>query len=159
MDDLLTPSIEKDSAGKPLYSARATFFVAFLIGPFGLLLFAALNSSTLGRLKKDARFYIALIALFTAAYAYALYVYGDFTSLKNLAASMRSDRLLHYVPRIGAVLLWALYYQMHKKHFRAMEMFGVKPRSPWAAVVLAIVVDLALKGALLWGVWAAASAA
>ena len=148
MSDLLKPSLDDTSSGKPIYSAQAAFFVAFFGGPFAVTIFTALNSKILGRFEKEKMIFVGIGLGLVCAYSYMIYSllleYDVIGNLGEFLKSVRKRPEIRYGGRIAGVILWGVYYQMHKKYHRAMELFGTEPPSPWNAGLTAAAIDFAI---------------
>jgi hypothetical protein len=130
MDEkLLTPELPRVAAGKPMYSVRAGFMVAFFGGPIAATLFSALNSLHRNRLWKDLPVYVAGLTLAVGLLVYALFEPEAFW----FNASDTGLGSFRYVFRALGLVLFGAYYLLHKQLYRAEEFLGDKPPSPWRA--------------------------
>ena len=144
---LLTPSLE--GGMRQIYSSSAMFGVAFFGGIFGVILFAALNSIKLKRLKTDLVW--LLIAVVVAVVVYAgIFQYSTSEEIKS------NFRVIN---RGGAFVLFGAFWLLYRKFYRALGTSGAKPLSPWGAAIgcvlagivityVAVFIGFSLKGNL-----------
>lgn len=155
MSDLLRPSLQADARTAPVYSARAGFWVAFLGGAVATTLFSALNSHRLGRLSRDAPFYVLGLVAFVAVIG--VYYFEPGLLGFDLESKREGRQTLRLLSRGMALALWLGYYLLHRQQHRAMHLTGGTPPSPWkpalACIGLGIPISIALVSAfyLGWG--------
>ncbi len=151
LDSLLEPSLERPQAAHPIYSVKATFFVAFFGGPLAVTFFSALNSKRLDRLRRDLPVYVlGAVSVVIVAYVYSQQALDG--SLFDLETDARQEFTRHYryLSRGHAIVLCGLYYLLHRSAHRAQELIGEGPPSPWRAGIACALADAALSvGALL----------
>lgn len=151
LDGLLEPSLEQPEAARPIYSVKATFFVAFFGGPLAVTFFSALNSKRLDRLRRDLPVYVAAAASIVGV----VYLYSELAldgSLFEMAREARQEFTRHYrwLSRGHALVLCGVFYLLHRSAHRAQELIGADPPSPWRAGIACALADAALRiGALL----------
>lgn len=150
VDTLLQPSLERAPA-RPIYSVKATFFVAFFGGPLAVTLFSALNSKRLGRLRRDLPAYgVAVVTVAAVAFLYAELALDG--SLFQLGTEARQEFTRHYrwLSRGNAVVFCGAFYLLHRQAHRAQALLGQDPPSPWRAGIACALVDAVVRvGALL----------
>ncbi len=147
LETLLEPSLEGEGAARPIYSVKATFFVAFLGGPLAVTLFSALNSKRLGRLRRDLPIYaLGVAAVAATVYLYARYAFDG--GMLELAADDRRELVRRYrwLSRGMAIALCGLYYLPHRGAHRAQQLLGEDPPSPWRAGIACTVADAVVRG-------------
>lgn len=132
-DSLLTPSLSQAQANKQIHSPGSLFFVAFVGGPVGLIIFSALNSYKLRR-PLDALVYLAAGTLFWGLLL-ALKLHPLPAPLLWLQQQL-GPRFGFYLMRSYALLLWALFYFMHLNAHRCAALFAEKTATPWVSALV-----------------------
>jgi hypothetical protein len=144
LDALLQPSLMQSGQAPALYSVRASFLVAFFGGVYAALLFCWLNVRKLNRTRQDAVFFVALALLWTGllgwfAYATALDQVPSWLSFTGNTA--RDGR---YLGRIAGMLAFGLVYLRLRRFFKAAQLAGMAPPSPWKPALIIIAASAAL---------------
>ncbi len=149
LDALLQPSLQQGVGAVSIYSVRAGFMVAFFGGFFAAVLFGALNSQRLGRLRTDAWLY-ALGTLAFGAYTIALghAIASEGATAEWLAENSRGLRIAN---RAASLAFFGIIFLVHRRFYKAAELAGENSLSPWlpgiAACVVGTVIAVALAGA------------
>lgn len=131
-DELLRPSLEPTEPTSIL-SPGALMAAAFFGGPIAVTIVAAMNSSSLGRIKKDWPSIIGVFAVgAVAAYLFGTYAFDGWTDARSFRLAARAAGFVSF----GAVWL------LHKKELRALSTLGIEARSPWRPVISACFVAL-----------------
>ncbi len=144
MEDLLKPTLSSDESGIAIYSTQANILVAFFGGPLAIILFSALNSRHLNRLKKDWPAFLVGIVATIGMLIYLMSV-PDGVDIKEWVAQQKRDSLFYkYGMRILALSLWAVYYYLHRQYHKAMSIFGIDPLSPWKMAVACILAAMGI---------------
>jgi hypothetical protein len=144
-DDLLRQSIGKvDNPQRPIYSATAGYLTAFFGGPFAAVGMAGLNAWRLGRLRTDA---LALAGC--AALAVGLITFLLRPDLFGPADFGFSTRDVRIGARVLALLLFGAFWLLHRRYYRAMQLLGLEPPSPWLPAIACIVANVLLMMLLL----------
>ncbi len=131
-DPLLEPSLTQGS--NRIYSSSAMFGVAFFGGMVGVILFAALNSYHLKRLKTDAIWIVLAILLAVATYV-------AFFQIVDADQARSNFRLVN---RIGAFALFAAFWFLHRLFYRSLGLGGSEPLSPWGAAIACVLISMAV---------------
>ena len=108
---------------------------AFFGGPIAVTIIAVLNSKHLGRLGRE---WPLLIGVFAVG-AVAAYIFGSY-----VLDGLHDPRSFRIATRAAGFVSFGAIWLMHKKELRALSTLGIKPRSPWVAVIGACVVAIAL---------------
>lgn len=148
MSDLLRPSLHAEARTAPIYSARAGFWVAFLGGAVATTLFSALNSHRLGRLSRDAPFYVLAMVVFVAVIGVYYAKPGLFGF--GLQSEQEARQTLRLLYRGIALAMWLGYYWLHRQQHRAMHLTGGTPPSPWKPALTCIGLGILASFGLLW---------
>lgn len=133
-DELLKPSLE---SSKPvsIMSSGALMGAAFFGGPIAVAIVAVMNSISLGRLTKEWPLIIGVLAVgAVAAYLFGNYVFDGL-------ADARSFRL---ASRAAGFVSFGIVFLMYRKELRTLSTLNIKPRSPWAPLIAACLVAMAL---------------
>jgi NADH:ubiquinone oxidoreductase subunit 5 (subunit L)/multisubunit Na+/H+ antiporter MnhA subunit len=133
-DDLLSPSLEENVA-QPIYSVGALIAAAFLGGGFAVCLLGVQNARRLRRLRRDLPWLLLAFAVAATAVIGALVYFQDAIS----GAISRDARLLI---RGIAFALVGLMYLLHRKPYRAAQLVGIEPASPYLAVAAAVIASV-----------------
>ena len=141
---LLTPSLSSKTApSTALYSVQSSFLVAFFGGAFAIILYSALNSWKLRR-PLDGMAYIAAAALIVAL-NYA--VVSAWPPLMTLFATL-GEGSPRYVVRAVTLLLFGVFYLLHRKQHRSATLFAVEPLSPWIPAIACMVIGYGINYAI-----------
>ena len=152
LEGLLEPSLAGGSGARAIYSLRACFFVAFFGGPFAILLFAGLNSRRLGRLAADAWIY-AVGAIVTVVFiAFAFQGLDSGTAPAWLSALGEGPRATRVATRILAMALFGVVFLAHRRFYKAADLSGEDPPSPWLPGIGATLVGALLSIAIAFAV-------
>lgn len=138
---LLRPSLQDDRPVIGLYSPTWSLLPGFFLGPFPVILYSAINSYRLRR-PLDAIIYLLAIAgaigLMAAAITQpvpeAVQWFKEATGRRDVAYTML---------RVYALLLWGVFYLMHRPQHRSSNMMATLP-SAWIPCLAASVLGLAL---------------
>jgi hypothetical protein len=138
LEHLLQPSLSEDVPHRPLYSVRAGFFVSFFGGVHATLIFSFLNSRRLSRAREDLWLYLAVgLVWLIALGAFAGHAAGS--ELPGwLAIAGDSTRGLRYASRLVGLIVFGLFYLRLRPFYKAAELAGDAPPSPWLAALGAI---------------------
>ena len=156
IEGLLEPTLESETSPTSIYSTQACFFVAFLGGPFAILLFSALNSRRLGRLARDAWIYVLGgigVSIFVILMAQTVAAGAPPEALGWIGEGRRG---LSNASRLLALVLFGIVFLMHRPFHRAARLSGDDPPSPWLPGLAATVIGAALSVAFVAAVVAAA---
>jgi hypothetical protein len=137
-EELLRPTLGTGAAARPLYSPRASFFVAFFGGPVAAILFAALNSFRLRRLPRDLPIYGVGLAVFVATVVWLLGTESGAALLDWIRAGEAERRGLRLSQRMLALAFWGAFHLRHRAFQRNAELMGVAAPSPWVAGVACV---------------------
>ena len=133
--DLLRPSL--DNVGQAaILSTGAIMAAAFFGGTIAVAIVAIMNSLALRRLGRDVPMLLVLVA--TGAIATWLF-------MLTLFADMDQVRALKYASRAGGFAAFGVAWLMHRPQLRAISTLGVEPRKPWAPVIAAVLVAIAIQ--------------
>lgn len=156
LEALLRPSIPGASAPLGIYSVRAGFFVAFFGGVYGTLIFSHLNSSRLGRARRDLPLYLGaglVWSVVLVAIARAI----ELEQLPSwLGEQSERGRNLRFLTRGVGLAMFGICYGRLKPFYKAESMAGRASPAPWRAGIgatLAAAVASSVMGAL--GFWIA----
>ncbi|NHZ79923.1 hypothetical protein F2P44_11640 [Massilia sp. CCM 8695] len=145
-ESLLTPSLSPSRAPAAiLYSVESSFLLAFFGGPFAIILYSALNSWKLRR-PLDGLVYLAALLLSVAFIVAVKTRYAPLAGLM-LAIGASAAELLW---RALSMVLFALFYLMHRKQHRSAVLFGAKAPSPWIPAIAFAVLAHGMKLGVLY---------
>ena len=134
IDELLEPSLE-DGSTESIFSVQSSFWVAFLGGPFAVLIFSGLNSQRLGRMAKDAGLFL-VAGLLAGAFTYwATVAIATETTPDWLELLGQGNRGMRTASRLLALLLFSAIFLLHRPFHRAAQAHGKDAPSPWAAAL------------------------
>lgn len=148
-EELLKPELAEHDQ-EPIYSVRAGFIVAFFGGPIATVLFSGLNSRKLGRLSRDLPIYLIVTLITFGILALALaqpeLFGGDSTT--------KPSQNVRVVIRVLALAAFGVFYFLHRSHYRAQELLGNDPPSPWVAGIACalLAMGLSVGGTVVVGV-------
>jgi hypothetical protein len=130
-DDLLQPTLTAErGVATAIYSAQTGFYSAFLGGPVAALLIAGINASRLGRLRQDLPLFAAALAIFIAV---AWWMF-DGPAVAYLIERLGGSGP-HLTLRALGLVYFGVFYLVHRRHYRNMEMMGIEPPNGWAVGV------------------------
>jgi len=147
---LLEPSLVSPESGKAIYSPNACFMVAFFGGLFAITAFSAINSWRLGRVKRDLKIYIVVVALVLIG----MFLATQWLTTSGFVAGDQSALASYnrFAWRALALFAWFACYRMHREAHRASELTSDTAPSPWIPGIVCVVLgSLALLPlAMLW---------
>jgi hypothetical protein len=141
---LLTPVL---TLGRPIrepYSVRASFFVAFLGGPFGIILFSMVNSWRLERLRSDAPSYVALATVAACAMFVTTYWVSSGAMPTWAVPLGEGPSAANHLSRIVGLAVMAIVYLRHRRLLKAQAIAGNNFANPWAIGLGCVVVGTAI---------------
>lgn len=149
-EGLLQPTLGEDArpAAAP-YSVQATFFTAFLGGPFAAIAITAVNSWRLRRVGRD---WPALAACLVAAVFLGWAIHGSAPAvapLRDWLNDVMGERSARHAYRLLAFFFVGVGYLLHRKAQRNADVFGLSRPNAWLASVLCILGGLALLAGLI----------
>lgn len=133
-DDLLQPSLERSGSARSIYSSTVGYLSGFIGGPVAAVIVAMVNSHRLGRLGMD--WYLAVLGLALAVLVLAPAPWGF--ALQMADSFGASGARIAY--RIAGLAVFGVFYLVHARYHRNMEIVGIKAPSGW---ILGIVATLA----------------
>lgn len=142
---LLRPSLTDTPATVGLYSFQWILLPAFFLGPLPVIVYSAFNSYRLKR-RLDGVTYLLATACF-AGLLHWVTIRPEPEAVRLFAEVTGSNSPMYTLTRIYALMLWAVFYLMHRPQHRAGSMLGDLP-SPWRACLLACVLGIAVTWAL-----------
>lgn len=158
-DQLLRPSLADTPASGGLYSLHWMLLPTFFLGPFPVIVFSAFNSWRLKRPLDAIAYVLALLGM--AALFYALSLRPAPEWVRQFGELIGSERPEGTLSRMYALLLWSLFYLMHRPQHRSSSMLGNAPPA-WRVGIFSCVLGLVLSyglGALLTQIHMASVAA
>jgi len=138
-EDLLKPSLDGETGPSTTIFSPATGFVSgFLGGPVAAVVVGGVNAYRLGRLSRD--FPIVLAAFMCAiGLGMLLWSRGGVAWLDK-----------HFLPgatmslvRLAGVVCFGLFYQLHRQHYRNMQIYAFPAPPGWGVGIIAIVFGVA----------------
>lgn len=137
---LLSPSLQADASPRPLFSVRASFFVAFFGGAGAAVVFTGLNSARLHRLGRDA-WLLALLGTLAAGYSLLTgFPPALLEGLGPVGELIGEPKTRRFFGRGLGLLVWGAAYLAHRRFHRARELMSEDAPSPWKMGILATVV-------------------
>ena len=133
-DELLRPSLES-AEPVSILSSGALMGAAFFGGPIAVTAVAVMNSHSLGRLKQE---WPTIAGIFIGG-AIALYLFATY-AFEGIADT-RSFRL---GARAAGFVAFGGVWFLHRKELRALSTLDVEPRRPWAPVIAACLIAIAV---------------
>ena len=147
LDDLLEPSL--GSAGRRAqapYSSTASFVVSIVGGVASAAIIAFVNSRLLGRDPIER-----VLAVLLLAAALAFMVYAGHASVMETPPSWLSDkRFSRHINKALGLLVAGLFYRLHKKDRRAIELSGREEPNGWKGGSLMLILGMALNFAAIY---------
>jgi len=144
LEHLLQPTLSVTRAVSPIYSTRAGFIVAFFGSGFASVIMTLLNVRRLGRLSQDLAMVVAGALFFTLVYVGSGYLAATGGSLPLVGEVKTHQREVRYLLRGLALAYFGLTYLRHQRFYRAQDLAGNDPPSPWVAGIAACVAAVAL---------------
>lgn len=134
-DQLFQPSLGSAQPAQPLFSPLACWMTAFFGGPIAALIIFTSNFERAGLLRAE-RLSLGLAAV--------LAIGGQFGAIYLGAAMGWEGRDVRLLVRAGALIVAALLYWRLHKAFKAQQLFGTPPASPWVMAIGAIFANIAV---------------
>jgi len=123
--------------------------VAFLGGPFAILLFSALNSRRLGRLGRDAWAYVLAATITSGLVLWLAGHAAAQTTPEALAYLGEGRRGVRAAARLFAIVLFGAFYLLHRRYHRAARLRGEDAPSPWLPGIAVSILGAVLATALV----------
>lgn len=147
LSELLQPSLSRTAPRRAPYAQQVHFLTAFFGGPLAAMAFNLLNSHRLERLRRDAPWLVAGLALALGLDAFLLLTEPG-RAFVAAAEAVLGRNVLGLAVRVLALGLFVLGLVMHRREHQAADLMGVPRPSGW---VLGI--GLVLAGSLFESVW------
>lgn len=147
LDDLLEPSL--GSAGRKAqapYSVTASFVVSIVGGVASAAIVAFVNSRLLGRDPKER---VLATVLLVAALVFMVYA-GHASIMETPPSWLPEKRFSRHVNKALGLLVAGLFYRLHQKDRRAIELSGREEPNGWKGGSLMLVLGMALNLAALF---------
>ncbi|HEY2782033.1 MAG TPA: hypothetical protein VGI90_14725 [Steroidobacteraceae bacterium] len=142
-DNLLQATLgHDDSPATSIYSVRTGYLSSFFGGPLAGATVALANAYRLKRLGTD--WPIGLLALAATIGPMWWWIHGGAKWLADYAG--RDAQSVAF--RVLGLGFFALVYGWHRRYYRNMAFFGLKPPSGWPIGIAAVIGGLAMNYAL-----------
>jgi hypothetical protein len=143
-EDLLKPSLgQSDSPANSIYSARTGYIASFFGGPLGGAIIALANAYRLKRLKVD--WPIGVLALAVTIGPIGWWMRGG----AQWAAAYGGRDAAQVGFRVVGLGFFAVVYAWHRRYYRNMTLFGIKPPTGTLIGLVAVVAGLATEAAIV----------